>query len=67
MNFPNHSFTNLQKDITISRYNLKVMLLLSGFIIVTGLSTIMVLRHVLSGDSIIQRQEPITPQLIHQK
>jgi len=57
----------LPKVIPMNRYNLNVMLLLSGFYVIVGLTTIMVLRHVLSGDSIILRQEPITPQLIQKQ
>ena len=41
--------------------------LLSGFYVIVGLSTILVFRHVLSGDSIIQKPNNTMPQLTHQK
>ena len=57
----------LQKVILMNRYNLNVMLLLSGFYVIVGLSIIMVLRHVLSGDSIILKQSVSMPQLIQKQ
>ena len=59
--------TNPQKDTDMQRYNLRVMLFLSGLFISTGLFTMVILNLIVSGDSTIKRQEPITPQLIHQK
>ena len=59
--------TNPQKDTDMQRYNLRVMLFLSGLFISTGLFTMVILNLIVSGDSIIKRQEPITPQLTHQK
>jgi len=59
--------TNLQKDTDMQRYNLRVMLFLSGLFIGTGLFTMVILNLIVSGDSTIKRQEPITPQLTHQK
>jgi len=61
------SHTNPQKDTDMQRYNLNVMLFLFGLFISTGLFTMVILNLIVSGDSIIQRQEPITPQLTHQK
>jgi len=49
------------------QYLLNVTLLLSGFYVIVGLSTIMVLQLALSGDSIIQRQNNTMPQLTQNK
>jgi len=51
--------TNPQKDTNIERYNLRVMLFLSGLFISTGLFTMVILNLIVSGDSIIQRPNSI--------
>ena len=42
------------------------LLLVSGFIVITGLVTMVVLPFILSGDSTTEKQSSIIPQLIQQ-
>jgi hypothetical protein len=58
--------TNLQKDTDMQRYNLRVMLFLSGLFISTGLFTMVILNLIVSGDSTTEKQNSIMLQSIHQ-
>ena len=58
--------TNLQKDTDMQRYNLRVMLFLSGPFISAGLFTMVILNLIVSGDSTTEKQNSIMLQSIHQ-
>ena len=58
--------TNPQKDTDMQRYNLRVMLFLSGLFISTGLFTMVILNLIVSGDSTTEKQNSIMLQSIHQ-
>jgi len=59
--------TKHQKDISIERYNLNVMLYQFGLFISLGLFTMVIVSLFAFGDSTTQKKSVTMPQSMHQK
>jgi len=67
MNFQSHSHTEHQTVTDTKRFLLSVTLLQFGLYMIVGLSTMIIVPLVVSGDSTTQRQSVTTPQSTQQK